>query len=119
MSCCCCFFISCNSCFLVVYFFFFKQKTAYEMRISDWSSDVCSFDLQKEIVAKRVSAAANARAGWTGRIATMSYDQIRADPDLMAYMREDGHRLFGDNCAACHGMKAAGNPGYPKLDDGN
>src|SRR3546814_18391643 len=29
-----------------VFFFFFKQKTAYEMRISDWSSDVCSSDLQ-------------------------------------------------------------------------
>src|SRR3546814_19681338 len=32
--------------FLLYYcFFFFKQKTAYEMRISDWSSDVCSSDL--------------------------------------------------------------------------
>src|SRR3546814_8887499 len=30
-------------------FFFFKQKTAYEMRISDWSSDVCSSDLAEEI----------------------------------------------------------------------
>src|SRR3546814_6026233 len=30
----------------VCLFFFFKQKTAYEMRISDWSSDVCSSDLQ-------------------------------------------------------------------------
>src|SRR3546814_2697470 len=30
----------------MVYFFFFKQKTAYEMRISDWSSDVCSSDLR-------------------------------------------------------------------------
>src|SRR3546814_2416822 len=30
-------------------FFFFKQKTAYEMRISDWSSDVCSSDLNKRI----------------------------------------------------------------------
>src|SRR3546814_14505102 len=30
---------------LFVCFFFFKQKTAYEMRISDWSSDVCSSDL--------------------------------------------------------------------------
>src|SRR3546814_15451461 len=29
-----------------VLFFFFKQKTAYEMRISDWSSDVCSSDLK-------------------------------------------------------------------------
>src|SRR3546814_5950643 len=31
--------------FMTVFFFFFKQKTAYEMRISDWSSDVCSSDL--------------------------------------------------------------------------
>src|SRR3546814_7377341 len=31
----------------VICFFFFKQKTAYEMRISDWSSDVCSSDLAK------------------------------------------------------------------------
>src|SRR3546814_6264756 len=33
------------ACF-VCFFFFFKQKTAYEMRISDWSSDVCSSDLE-------------------------------------------------------------------------
>src|SRR3546814_5582379 len=30
------------------FFFFFKQKTAYEMRISDWSSDVCSSDLAEK-----------------------------------------------------------------------
>src|SRR3546814_9141388 len=33
--------------FCVFLFFFFKQKTAYEMRISDWSSDVCSSDLRQ------------------------------------------------------------------------
>src|SRR3546814_12876246 len=33
--------------YLAVFFFFFKQKTAYEMRISDWSSDVCSSDLRR------------------------------------------------------------------------
>src|SRR3546814_19742296 len=32
----------------VLLFFFFKQKTAYEMRISDWSSDVCSSDLRAD-----------------------------------------------------------------------
>src|SRR3546814_860538 len=32
-------------CYVIFCFFFFKQKTAYEMRISDWSSDVCSSDL--------------------------------------------------------------------------
>src|SRR3546814_11932562 len=31
--------------YCMLFFFFFKQKTAYEMRISDWSSDVCSSDL--------------------------------------------------------------------------
>src|SRR3546814_8793405 len=34
-----------------VSFFFFKQKTAYEMRISDWSSDVCSSDLGYDLTA--------------------------------------------------------------------
>src|SRR3546814_19353205 len=37
--------MSCRICWL---FFCFKQKTAYEMRISDWSSDVCSSDLHDE-----------------------------------------------------------------------
>src|SRR3546814_20193443 len=40
-----------------IFFFFFKQKTAYEMRISDWSSDVCSSDLdprpEAEVVGDR------------------------------------------------------------------
>src|SRR3546814_10525627 len=38
-------------CFMFFLFFFFKQKTAYEMRISDWSSDVCSSDLDTRILA--------------------------------------------------------------------
>src|SRR3546814_3574584 len=52
--------------------FFFKQKTAYEMRISDWSSDVCSSDLRRRAVEHRqrdaedeqlrVEAAAHARS---------------------------------------------------------
>src|SRR3546814_1740612 len=45
-------YVSSNN-FILLVFFFFKQKTAYEMRISDWSSDVCSSDL----------LAADARAG--------------------------------------------------------
>src|SRR3546814_5293476 len=35
---------------LFFFIFFFKQKTAYEMRISDWSSDVCSSDLHGAVV---------------------------------------------------------------------
>src|SRR3546814_10318673 len=37
----------CVYCIPLIVFFFFKQKTAYEMRISDWSSDVCSSDLRQ------------------------------------------------------------------------
>src|SRR3546814_3070524 len=44
-------------CMCPVWFFFCKQKTAYEMRISDWSSDVCSSDLQRAHVADQVVVA--------------------------------------------------------------
>src|SRR3546814_1587096 len=55
-------------CFGII--FFFKQKTAYEMRISDWSSDVCSSDLysrfnhpNSEIVEDRLAIYEGAEAG--------------------------------------------------------
>src|SRR3546814_9477922 len=41
----------------LVFFFFFKQKTAYEMRISDWSSDVCSSDLGIDLIEQIVDDA--------------------------------------------------------------
>src|SRR3546814_7493059 len=41
----------CHIVFVGYLFFFFKQKTAYEMRISDWSSDVCSSDLVRDLEA--------------------------------------------------------------------
>src|SRR3546814_4296891 len=43
----------CRYALILVVFFFFKQKTAYEMRISDWSSDVCSSDLRTRARARR------------------------------------------------------------------
>src|SRR3546814_14612168 len=45
------------------FFFFFKQKTAYEMRISDWSSDVCSSDLVAETELARSEPGEPDRAG--------------------------------------------------------
>src|SRR3546814_8323808 len=48
----------CLDLFGFLFFFFFKQKTAYEMRISDWSSDVCSSDLR----ARRPRSARRDRA---------------------------------------------------------
>src|SRR3546814_3634529 len=52
--------------FMFVVFFFFKQKTAYEMRISDWSSDVCSSDLFAAGERGRGIAGCRSRR-WAGR----------------------------------------------------
>src|SRR3546814_9185013 len=66
-------------------FFFFKQKTAYEMRISDWSSDVCSSDLD-------------------GLGADVQPDQAAAMGQGFAEGRavggEDGHAYFFRNAAS-------------------
>src|SRR3546814_8387807 len=48
----------------VCLFFFFKQKTAYELRISDWSSDVCSSDLSRSPTRRRGRREPPRRAGW-------------------------------------------------------
>src|SRR3546814_2856208 len=45
-----CFATTRDTCpYAFLFFFLFKQKTAYEMRISDWSSDVCSSDLESRV----------------------------------------------------------------------
>src|SRR3546814_1596079 len=78
--------------FYFLVFFFFKQKTAYEMRISDWSSDVCSSDLER----------LPARGARRPRTAAAAAVHRRA---------EEGHRsrrLGG-------GLGARGRPGTGKL----
>src|SRR3546814_3951178 len=47
-------------CMVSSLFFFFKQKTAYELRISDWSSDVCSSDLHAPALREACARVANA-----------------------------------------------------------
>lgn len=69
-------------------------------------------------VAERVEQAARSRSAWTGKIAAAGYPEIVADPELMGFVRQSGPRLFGDNCAACHGADAAGGKGFPNLTDG-
>src|SRR3546814_10305023 len=56
--------------------FFFKQKTAYEVRISDWSSDVCSSDLDAAIVGNVI-----AEIGHRGGINRGNPDRIDAESD--------------------------------------
>src|SRR3546814_8421557 len=65
---------------IVFHFFFFKQKTAYEMRISDWSSDVCSSDLAAGAAPIAIVAAAS--------------HAIQNRPRIV--MSSPGHRIGGE-----------------------
>src|SRR3546814_2294343 len=72
----------------VLIVFFFKQKTAYEMRISDWSSDVCSSDLQiverEEAVERRVARREPAQQPHAHRFADHGYRREEAGDHLRA-----------------------------------
>src|SRR3546814_6740605 len=67
---------------MFVYFLFVKQKTAYEMRISDWSSDVCSSDLPPVVQIPHPVGPPGHRGGGLGRV-----DR----PVVLAAAEEDGH----------------------------
>jgi cytochrome c oxidase cbb3-type subunit III len=70
---------------------------------------------QRQIVAASLQEAAAAREVWTKRIQSESFAAIQSDAQLMTIVRETGHALFGNNCAACHGIDARGGPGFPNL----
>src|SRR3546814_4047326 len=74
-------FVLCVMCF----FFFFKQKTAYEMRISDWSSDVCSSDLIGEglDIALRVRFPPLENSDLVMRVLRESPQRLVASPALL------------------------------------
>src|SRR3546814_18408532 len=62
----------------MLFFFFFKQKTAYDMRISDWSSDVCSSDLGQAIeIGEQVGRLRLLRALGRGAAAQVGDDRLR------------------------------------------
>src|SRR3546814_2207941 len=68
---------------LFMWFFFFKQKTAYEMRISDWSSDVCSSDLSALVaLVQQVSQQGRADA-----LAARGREQAEVDQQGIAMQR--------------------------------
>ncbi len=70
---------------------------------------------QKQIVAVELDKGIALRAPWVDQVIADDFANIQNNPELMENVLAAGHRLFGDNCAACHGINAAGNPGYPNL----
>src|SRR3546814_10050261 len=79
-----------------MYFFFFKQKTAYEMRISDWSSDVCSSDLVRISNEIGYPVMMKASAGGGGKGMRLAYEEEDVREGFEATKRE-GLNSFGDD----------------------
>src|SRR3546814_1988183 len=76
-----------------MYFFFFKQKTAYEMRISDWSSDVCSSDLTPGGRVIEADSLSSSRSLGTPALSDAAFPAqdwwtTLGDPQLDALIRE-------------------------------
>ncbi|MFY0736386.1 cytochrome-c oxidase, cbb3-type subunit III [Aurantimonas sp. NFXS3] len=72
---------------------------------------------QRQTVEEELVEASVERAPWVTQIEASSFEQIQTDPQLMAIVAQSAPQLFGDNCAACHGVTATGRIGYPDLTD--
>jgi cytochrome c oxidase cbb3-type subunit 3 len=74
---------------------------------------------QRSAVDKDVAAVLKQRAGYMDRVAKLSFDDIRKDPQLQAVALTAGRITFANNCQPCHGAGGGGNPGFPALAAGN
>ena len=72
---------------------------------------------QRADVATAVNALKAQRHAHESALARASLQQIQNDPDLQQFAMAEGHSLFGDNCAPCHGSGGQGALGYPNLND--
>src|SRR3546814_4223497 len=70
-------------------FFFFKQKTAYEMRISDWSSDVCSSDLRMTARARDLGLGRSKFGNATGLPSDESFTTARDMVELARHIHRE------------------------------
>lgn len=72
---------------------------------------------QRELVQGEIQAGQRYRAYWEANLAAASLDEIRSEQALMDVVVASAPTLWGDNCAACHGMLGVGGPGFPSLTD--
>lgn len=72
---------------------------------------------QRAVVADRIERAEERRAPMIARIEAATLDDIRADPELLAFSLAAGRSAYAVNCMQCHGAGAEGGPGFPNLND--
>lgn len=68
-------------------------------------------------VAQELADLQALRGAVGARMAQASLEEIVANPEMLAFARAQGRAAFGDNCAPCHGVGAAGSVGFPNLND--
>src|SRR3546814_6791310 len=91
-------------------FFFFKQKTAYEMRISDWSSDVCSSDLLPPGRSKNNEENVVALGPWGQRLAQTNYEWLFPSPCIDGPQRaRSEERRVGKECVSTCRLRGSPN----------
>ena len=73
----------------------------------------------REAVRQSIAAAGGQQATFTDRIRDASLDEIRKDPDLLAFAETGGRAAFNENCAPCHRVGGVGAKGYPALAAGD
>src|SRR3546814_11937433 len=86
-------------------FFFFKQKTAYEMRISDWSSDVCSSDLQNACQQRNEADEEEVRKG----DAAQRHRQFELARHRLEFAGQKPDERWHDDFEQCREYKENGN----------
>src|SRR3546814_6033434 len=84
----------------LLYFFFFKQKTAYEMRISDWSSDVCSSDLIERAGGRASTAKVEAHGSYAQFAQRALDDGDHFVVHAAAVQRRSEERRVGKECVS-------------------
>src|SRR3546814_8568375 len=100
-------FYRCLHVVFLLCFFFFKQKTAYEMRISDWSSDVCSSDLPFDprlMVEVSSAVAVAAMASGVAQRPIEDMEAYRRQLGAFSYrtsMRSEGRRVGKECVSTC------------------
>jgi cytochrome c oxidase cbb3-type subunit 3 len=84
--------------------------------ISDYSRGLFGYS-QRATLAEEIRRAHEAQGAIVARIVAAPLEEIRNDPELLAFAVGAGRSAFAVNCSPCHGSGAAGAKGYPNLND--
>lgn len=84
--------------------------------ISDHTRGILGYSSRANLT-EQIAVAQQRQGVFLEQIAAAELEEIRTDPDLLAFAQAGGRSAFAVNCSQCHGQGAAGSVGYPNLND--